>query len=171
MASNTNLNTQRVAGSAGAVRSVSSFARPNNTTAYAVGDAVFEGTAGVIEFRECGASGIIERASLVMEESDTASFVLLVFDQEPTNVADNAAAIGTLDADDYRNLVGLFTFTNASKVHIGTNLELYQSTTPSRPSAYTSSNGRLFGILITNSVFTPIAESVYNLALHIQADQ
>lgn len=167
MATNTNLNTQRFEATPSAVRSVSSFARPNNTTAYAAGDAVFEGTAGVIVFSACGGSGLIERASLVMEETDTASFVLFVFDQEPTNVADNAAAIGTLDADDYRNLVAMFTFTNASKVNLGTNIELYQSTTPTRPSAYTSDSGKLYGILVTSSIYTPIAQSVYNLALHI----
>lgn len=170
MTSNTNLSTQRQSASPKAVRSVSSFRRPGNTTAYAVGDAVFDETSpGVIQFDSVGGSGLVKNAHMIMGETDTASFVLLLFDREPTNVGDNLAS--AFDVEDMEKLVGMVTFLNAGKTNLGTNVEYYVADEAHLDFAYTSDSGKLYGVLLTNSVWTPSANTWFELSLSCEVEE
>jgi len=161
----------RVSAKAAAVRSTAKFARPSDTAAYAAGDVVSDraSIAKVIEFPEVGGSGLIKSAQMLMGETDTASFVLLLFDQEPTNVQDNAAYAPS--EADLEKLVGMVTFLNADKTNLGTNLELYRMDEAHLDLAYTSDSGKLYGILVTNSVWTPASATAFTLALSCEVDQ
>ena len=153
---------------------LASFTRPANTTAYAAGDVVSDhaSTAAAIEFPNAGRSGTIHSATLVVAETDTASFDLLVFETEPTNFADNAAL--ALVTADMAKLVGVFRFDNANKINVGTNIELYRATGPgselhAAPASYaTTGGGKLYGLLVTRSVYTPISAAKVVIRLNIE---
>lgn len=163
----TNLATQRVAAKGAAVRSIYKFARPANVTAYTAGDVIYASTdVGVLKFDAAGVSGFIHDATVVMGETDTANLELLIFDQEPTNLADNAPL--ALVAADIDHLVGVFEFANTGKVNIGTNIEAYVATAQGHR-AYTSKDGSLFGVLVTRSGYAPISAAQFSVTLHLEA--
>ncbi len=165
----TNLSTQRVSPVGRARRLVTSFARPANATAYAAGDVISSTTGALcIGFTEAGASGIIRDATVIMAETDTANLQLIVFDAEPTNFADNTA-LALVAADDAK-IVGIFNLTDARKSNIGTNREIYRTDVGQGIRSYTSTNGQLFGLLVTRSIFTPISAGTYLIGLHVEAD-
>ena len=147
---------------------MSTFDRPNDATPYSAGDAVYDDTTGgVIGFTDMGASGTLENVSLGMSDTATADFDLLVFEQEPTNFADNApVSLGVSDLD---KLIGVFSFADAGKIALGGGRQLYKATDQNRL-AYTSDGGQLYGILVTRSGFTPSAGTVFSLALHARFD-
>lgn len=170
MTSITNLVTQRLSPKAGHVRSVVSFLRAATTTAYAAGDVVSDaaGAAKVIEFKGCGVSGAIVGAELVYAETDTVNFELWLFDEEPTNFADNAAL--ALVAADLPKFAGVLAFADGGKHNGGTNVEVYKSTDREHI-AYTSDNGSLYGLLVTRSVFTPRSAAEVAINLHLDLDK
>lgn len=169
MVSNTNLATQRVSAKAGSVRSISSFNRPTNTTAYAANDVIFDTTAaGVIQFDAVGVSGLIRGVTCIMGETDTVNLELILFDAEPTNLGDNAAL--ALVNSDMNKIIGIFTLADGNKKNVGTNREVYEAAAHDLV-AYTSTDGKLFGILVTRSAFTPLSGAVFSLSLHIEADR
>lgn len=167
MTSNTNILTQRVSATAGSVRSISGFNRPSNIIAYTAGDVIFDTTsAGVIQFDEVGVAGSINAASCFMNEVDTADLELYIFDAEPTNIADNAAF--ALTPDDSGKLVAVYSFADTDKKNSGTS-QIYEAASHDHAS-FTSTDGKLYGILVTRSAFTPASATAFALALHIEAN-
>lgn len=153
--------------------SMASFLRPNDANAYGAGDVVSDSTATAraIVFPNCGRGGLIHSASLVVAESDTADFDLFLFDQEPTNFLDNAAL--ALVTADQSKLLGVLRFLTGAKVNVGTNLEIYRAVSAGTdqalpPIGYTTTDGRIFGLLVTRSVYTPIAQCKFTIRLGIQ---
>lgn len=168
MTSNTNILTQRSSVNPESVRSISGFTRPANTTEYAAGDCIFDTVAtGVIQFDNVGASGSITNASVFMFDVETANLELYVFDAEPTNFGDNTAL--TLVANDMNKLVGVFDLPDAGKRLGAAAVALYEAEAQGDIS-YTSTDGKLYGVLVTRSVFTPASGTAYGASLHLQVD-
>tara|TARA_R110000803_G_scaffold51337_4_gene106236 strand:- start:18393 stop:18908 length:516 start_codon:yes stop_codon:yes gene_type:complete len=168
MTSNTNILTTRTSANPESVRSLSGFTRPANTAAYADGDVIFDTVAtGVIQFDNAGASGSITNASVFMLQAATANLELFVFDAEPTNFGDNTAL--TLVSGDFNKLVGVFTLADSTKKLGAAAVAIYESTTQGAI-AYTSTSGKLYGVLVTRSAFTPTSGTAYGAALHLQVD-
>ena len=169
MTTNTNLSTQRLSAKGGARRLVTSFARPANATPYAAGDVITDDTdATVLGFTGAGVGGKITGASVVMGDTETANLQLLVFDEEPTNIADNAALALTIG--DTNKIVGVFNFLDANKVNVGTNKELYRADVEKVDYAYTSTDGQLFALLVTRSGFTPASGGTFAVNLHVEGN-
>ena len=169
MTSNTNTLTTRTTINPGSVRSLSGFTRPANTTEYADGDVVFDTVAtGVIQFDDCGISGSITNASASMFQAVTANLELYVFDAEPTNFGDNTAF--ALTASDMNSIVGVFDLADANKRLGAAAVALYESDAQGDLS-YKSTNGKLYGVLVTRTVFTPTSACKFGVALHLQVDR
>jgi hypothetical protein len=151
---------------------MASFARPADTNAYSAGDVVSDnaGTAKALIFPACGRGGLILSASLVVAHTVAADFDLLVFDNEPTNFADNAAL--ALVAADQPRLLTIFRFLTASKINVGTNLEYYRCTSAGTdqampPVAYTNVAGFLYGLLVCRSAATPASGCKFTARLNL----
>ena len=98
-------------------QSVAAFARMANATPYTAGDSVGTDsaeTASAILFPGCGPAGTIKRVRLCIDEVDTMSFSLLLFDAEPTNFLDNAP-LALVDSD-IEKLIGRWDFADTSKL-------------------------------------------------------
>jgi hypothetical protein len=170
MTTNTNLSTQRLSARGGARRLITSFSRPANTTAYTAGDIITDSTsATVLGFRGAGVGGKIRGASVIMGETDTANLQLIVFDEEPTNKADNSAL--ALTQGDLDKVVGVFNFLDASKINIGSAKEFYRADVEPAEYAYTSTDGQLFAFLVTRSGFTPASETVVAVNLYVEGNK
>lgn len=162
----TNLATQRSDPSSSTIRLISSFQRPANVTAYSAGDAVLDNTsARVIGFTGAPPSGQIVGASLIMGDTETTSFDLVVFDQEPTNFADNAAF--ALAAADLPKVCAMFDFEQANKSNLGTNKEYYRASSPALHFSFVSDGGALYAHLIVRTGFTPASAGTFALNLHV----
>lgn len=167
MTLNTNLATQRSHKGGGPRRLITSFARPANATPYASGDIISDSTsATALGWDDADPSGVIVGASLIMGDTEAANLELLLFDEEPTNIADNAA-IG-LNAGDLTKIIGVFDFPTASKVNMGANKELYRADLEGMRYAFTSDSGQLYGLLVTRSIFTPASGGLFAINLHVE---
>lgn len=163
----TNLSSLRTSANPSKVRSTVSFERPNDVTAYAANDVIFQtGAAGYIEFTGVGASGMVHAATIVMGQSVTASLMLLIFDEVPTSFADNAAV--ALVEQDWDRLVEAIPFADANKQSVAAAVRVYES--GAREAAYTSDEGKLYGVLVSPSGFTPAAEVYFSISLHLAVD-
>jgi len=179
MATNENTFAHYAGANAGGVRSVASFQRPANTTAYAANDVVYSSTstAGVLLFPGVGSSGLINGAYLLIAATlATPDLELWVFDSgtdgtEPKNALDNAAF--SLNSGDLGRLVGVFEFLDTNKKLAGT--FQYTEAVAKNPVAYTatggSSAGNLYGILVTRGAFTPASSTAFVAALHVEIDK
>lgn len=149
------------------------FDRPADTDAYAAGDVISNSSIGgfeaVIEFKGVGTSGLIRRVQVVMEESDTVNLELYLFNVEPTNFLDNAAL--ALVAADFSKLIAAIDLDDADKKDVGLG-EIY---TPSSddanpfPIPYNTDNGRLYGLLVTRSIYTPSSASQFSVQIGWEA--
>lgn len=150
------------------------FDRPADIDAYAAGDVISDadGTAKVLEFTGCGRSGQINHAMVAMEETDTVNLELLLFDTEPTNFADNALL--ALTEDDLAKVIAAYSFASSSAKAVNAGGEkVYLMTLDAEGTnaqSYTTLKGSLFGLLVTRSVFTPVASSRYAIRIHVKAD-
>jgi len=159
------------------VATMASFLRPNDTNAYAAGDVVIDNVAGprALAFPLCGRGGVVHSATLLMGETKTADFDLFLFESEPaTGGADNVA-LGLVITDCVK-CIGVFRFLDAAKVNMGTGMNLYRATSAGTDQAvpkmgYTigtsETGGRLFGLLVTRSVWTPAALTKFTIRLGI----
>lgn len=161
------------------------FARPANTTAYAVNDVISDSaaTAKAIEFIDAGQSGCVIGGTVVVNETDTLDFDLLLFNAEPTNFLDNVAL--ALVAADAAKLVGVLRFSNANKLPLAaSNLELYRAVgglagaviganetvgVPVQPMPFASADGKLYGLLVmrTTAGWTPVSGTTFSIRLGI----
>tara|TARA_R110000824_G_scaffold79332_1_gene199906 strand:+ start:668 stop:985 length:318 start_codon:yes stop_codon:yes gene_type:complete len=102
-----------------------------------------------------------------MFDIETANLELYIFDEEPTNFGDNTAL--ALVAGDMNRLVGVFDLADANKRLAAAALALYEADDQGAIS-YTSTDGKLYGVLVTRSVFTPASGTAYGASLHLQVD-
>lgn len=155
------------------------FTRPNDTTAYAAGDAVTNSTSAptAITFTECGqvkgGSGIILRAQMFdsANQSTKGQFELWLFDTSPTPDNDNAAFTPT-DAEN-RTLVGIFSF-NTAKVGDATagggGNCVYEADERNIPFKCAHGAANLFGLVKASSAYTPVAQERFDFRLNIAQD-
>lgn len=164
--------------------SVTSFLRPNNTTAYTALDVISSANTGTSDggadaalvFPGVGRSGAIRGVSVSNRlETDTITPRLWLFDAEPTNLADGAAF--ALVTADMPKIVGVWNFVDTDKLLVGTLTNYYMATdfaTPTSPLTdpvpYTTVNGKLFGLLQTVSGYTPVALTSWVIRLKLEHD-
>lgn len=165
----TNLSDVRVSAKATKLRSTLSFARPADTTVYAANDVIFESSdPGVLCFTSAGVSGFIRGATCVMNQVAATDLLLLIFDEEPTSFADNASV--ALVQADWDKLVAAFFLPTADKRSAAATVRVYE-TAARIPVAYTASaGGKLYGLLVTPTGFTPAASVVFALSIHLEID-
>jgi hypothetical protein len=139
--------------------------RPNNTTQYAINDAVgdINGSA-ILEFADMGPEGEdINLTSLTLEIDATSSTIgattLHLYNASPTAIVDNGAwDFAPPDRGKY-----------IDKIHIGKPIDegstLFASVDEINKQITLVSTS-LFGILTTDTVFTPAASVVKTITLH-----
>lgn len=166
----TNLDTAVASGPGrGNAASIASWQRPNDTTAYGVGDIISNSSAAAaaIEFPNCGRSGRITAIHVNMEELDTVDLQFWLFDREPTNQLDNAGlALVLADAPKILHRVNL---ADSGKASGGTGIVWYDAVL-AMPIPYVSDSGKLYGLLRSLSAFTPVAQSKYLIRLGLERD-
>lgn len=172
MALVTNLDAAQAGGKT-SISSIASFNRDTAITAYAAGNVVSDDgfTGKALIFPRCGTSGRIMHATLAYEEVDVVDFELYLFDQEPTGHADQTAL--TLVSADIPKLIGVYTFNDADKKTVAGGIAYYVAVADSEsalPKSYTSESGSLYGLLVTRSVFTPVASAKVHLRLQLEID-
>lgn len=161
------------------------FARTADTSAYVVNDIISDsvGTAKAILLAGAGQAGSIVGARVVVSETDTLDFDLLLFDAEPTNFVDNAAL--ALVAADAPKLIGALRFSNAFKLPLtASGLECYRAVGslsggviganesvggPVQPMPFVSPTGNLFGLLVMRTLagWTPASATTFNIRVAI----
>lgn len=156
-----------------------SFTRPNDTTAYAAGDAVTDNTStpSVITFSGCSrvnnGSGVIVGVTLIdsANQSTAGQFELWVFDTTFTPDNDNAVFSPT-DAE-CATLVGIVPLNlsyvgdatsgaGGNRVYIASNLNI--------PFQTGASTTNLFGALVVRNAYTPVAQETFTARLRILQD-
>lgn len=158
----------------GYLTSLASFLRPDDTDDYASGDVIGDGApaANAIVFPGCGRSGAIRRVSVNMEEADTVNMELWIFDEEPTNFQDNDAI--ALVSADLAKLVAVYELADTNKFLGDTAIIHYVTTNAlgeGAPAPFATVGNNLFGLLVTRSIFTPVALSKYHIRLGIESKQ
>ena len=149
-------------------RLVAEFTRPADSNAYVAGDVVSETTSSeVLEFTGAGNYGTILGAGLVIGSTVTASFDLLLFDQEPTNIGDNVAL--ALVAADAEKLIGRLSFADGDKVNLGTGFEHYTATLGGDTQGlnFTSTDGSLYALLVIRDGATLGSAAQITVHLHV----
>lgn len=149
-----------------------SFTRPANTTAYAAKDVVSNSTSSpvVITFsnvsRISGGSGYITKVRLMTDQStNVAAFRLHLFNTSPTAINDNDPF--TLLWANRSSRVGYVDFDNMTTEGTGSD----SATTLNKDIrlAFSASGSRdIFGILETNSVFTPASGQNFFIELTVE---
>lgn len=150
-----------------------SFTRPSDTTAYAVKEVVGPAVTGNLIFtnagRVNGGSGYIVKAKLTTDQkTNVAVYRLWLFNAAPTPIADNSPFL--LLYADAASRIGYIDF-NALTTEDTTNstgaegiITVGYSTLP-MSFACASADRNLYGILETNTVFTPVSAQNYRIAL------
>ncbi len=158
--------------------SIASWQRPANTTAYAGRDVIGITGAAAIEFPNCGkensAGGSVIRAMITVDVNLAAPFDLglYLFDEEPTNIADNAllALADDIIPFGYLSLTSaLRLITNAGADPAGQ--LTYRSTIDlDQPFVCNVGTRSLYGLLTTETGFTPVASMKFKILLGIERD-
>jgi len=146
------------------------FARPADVIAYAAEDVISDSasTARAIKFHDAGRNGMIRGASLVTSDAQAATYTLLIFNSEPQNYVDNAAI--SLPAADAAKLMAVYQFSGSK----GFGAFAWQAPAPSPLNplpvqSYTTLDGSLYGLLVVNSVITPVSAATYTIKLNLEA--
>lgn len=152
--------------------STSTITRPDNTTQYAAGDVVGTIPATNIEFEKIlpvkGAHFYITDAKIEVEKGSVPAnmdtFTLHLFNEEPTEIADNAAwELLLADNDKY---LGSITFTKP--VDLGETLVMWEKEINIKRKLLSTSTS-IFGQLVTNGNYTPASEDVIDIQLETVA--
>lgn len=156
--------TERAIGSWGFSASSWTFARPNDTTAYASGDIIGEGVAANAEFTvtQSGFRGVrITGASLLVNLASftVAATRLHLFNDAPTALADNVAL--NVIAADRAKYLGYLDFGEPTDVG---DIGFYSLDTLNiiRPLL----SAKIYGWLETRAVFTPAANTSFTISLY-----
>lgn len=155
-----------------------SFTRPNDTTAYAAGDAVSDSTsaATVITFssvaRTSGGSGVLLGASILdsANQATAGVFELWLFKTSPAGQNDNAAVAFT-DAE----LANLVAVVPLNTNYVGNSAagasgnRIYDSDRVDK-AFVTSGSANLFGVLVVRNAYTPVALEIFTVTLYVLQD-
>jgi len=175
----TNIDTAHAAknlrGGPGHARSIASFGRANNATAYASGDVISSEVATtVIAFPNCagvlGGSGAVLGATVAHADIPAAQpeLELYLFNEAPTGISDNAA-LAVSDAD-MVNLIGVIDLAVADQKIVGADQTFYISGEVVLPFVCESTTAVLYGLLVTRTIFTPEAEAKFIVGLELLRD-
>lgn len=180
----TNLDTAHVSESVREGRatgdSIASFLRPANATAYAAGDVISDdaSTAKALQFPECakvvGGGGAVIRAYITVDENmgTVPDLELYLFDEEPTNAADNAA-IALADGD-LPIAVLRFEDTDAKVVNAASSpagMVLLKTPVDMEHGYVCKADSQLlYGLLVTRTVFTPVTGTKFTILLKLDKD-
>jgi hypothetical protein len=144
------------------VIATASFTRPDDTTAYAINDVVGTNAATNVSLAVGATSLLITQATLKIKinavPSGMSGFRLHLFKSAPTAIADNAAF--NIIAADVDNYIGYIQFDLPSD--FGDNL-FSQSVNLSYPAL--AAVATLFGVLTTDTAFTPASQTVFSLSI------
>lgn len=148
--------------------STATITRPDNTTAYDIGDVVGTSPATNIEFTNilptAGDHFYITDAKIEVEKSSVPAgmdtFTLHLYDSAPTAIADNTA--WTLLLADGGKYLGSITFT--VPVDLGTTLISFKTALGLKRKLAASSTS-IYGQLETDAGWTPASEDVINITL------
>ena len=153
------------------VRASDSYTRPADTTQYAAGDQVADGTPSVLQFtvgRIVGGSGVILYALCIdsANQATKPNFRLYLFSTTPTPSADNAAWAPS-DAD-MAALIGVVEFVNweigivtagaagnCASIVKGLNLPFHCE----------AAAQLVYGLLVERGTYTPVSAEVFTLRL------
>ena len=152
-----------------AYRSVSSFSRPSNTTAYAALDVIGNADSAVLTFSDIGpAGGHVQLSTATLNIARTSvpsgmgQLLLHLYASSPPNIADNAAfsaSAGSRSA--YLRSISLSPavvgggfLAAAPADYLGAHVKLADG------------SANLFGVLQTIGGFTPASATEYEVALH-----
>jgi hypothetical protein len=155
------------------------FTRPNDTTAYAAGDAVTDSTSSPtkITFSNCAriANGTGRITGVHMVDSANQAtkgvFELWVFDTSVTPDNDNSAFTPT--DTECGTLVGIVPL---NVVYVGDATSgaggnaVYYSGEIDRPFTCTGSTRDLYGLMVVRNAYTPVAQEVFTFRLQIDQD-
>ncbi len=148
-----------------------SFTRPNDTTAYAIGDVVSNSTSSTTLMTFSGAgrlnagSGYITKAKLVTSQAaNVASFRLWLWNaNNPTVAADNAAYAFTYA--DNSKWIGYLDFPGMA-TSVGSGTGAFTQMIDTRLSYIcAAASTSLFGFLETRTAFTPAAQQTFEIYL------
>ena len=159
---------------------VAAFNRSASTGAgfYDAYDVISDSTATAksLVFLEAGRAGVVRNAQLAVSETVTASFILYLFTNEPTNHIDGQAIACT--TADSRYCIGAYSFGNENKVQLSSSLWLYRAASRGIVAGagfleaglpYASPSQALFGLLVAEGAYTPTASTQFQITLGIEA--
>ena len=159
--------------------SICQFTAPA-TVAYAAFDVISDsaGTPKALAFPNMGNVGAITNA-VILSSSDavTSALDLMLFETEPPNVADNAAAGGTDFSGLLDACIGIISFTQAGKILDSTSLACWRACdaantlwcAPMNYSVRTGANGgTLYGLLFTRGANTFSASTQFTIKLYAE---
>jgi len=167
-----NLHIGQVGGST--VIALAAYTRPADTTQYAAGDQVADGTPSVLEFavsRVAGGTGVIIHASCTDDANQAVkpNFRLYLFDTLPTIAADNAP--WTPSDADMVNIIGFITFNEweigLATVGAGGNCV---SLAPDLQIPFDATNGVIYGLTVERSTYTPVTGEGFSFKLGVLQD-
>lgn len=156
-----------------------SFIRPNDTTAYAVGDVIADSTsaATVLTFPRAtlgnGDSGIIAQATIVSSANKSTKLDgrLWLFDTAPASYGNDNEAFAPTDAE-MRTVIGIIDFPTASWIAglvtadaAGNALCDIQNL--AIPFNTTKDTNDIYGVLEARNAYTPIAVEQFDIRLKI----
>jgi hypothetical protein len=149
--------------------------RPNDTNAYAAGDAITTATstASGYTFTNCArinqGCGTIIDAQLILSDPNAAlpDFELYLFDTAPSIPNDNAA-FAVSDAEMNKCVAKLNFY--SSDYGDSSNNRVYHMANPPRMFRCASASKDLYGVLKTLTAFTPVAQSTFLAKLKIVQD-
>lgn len=153
--------------------------RPNDTTAYTAGDIINDSTSAptVFTFNNCvrfeGGSGIIGRVIIddSAAQSTKLSAELWLFDTTYTPDNDNAAITPT-DAE-MQTVVAVIpistSYVGDATSGAGGNV-LLTSGVVNTPFKCAEGSKALYGMLVARNAYTPVAQEVFNIRIHIYQD-
>lgn len=160
--------------SGGIVQAAASFARPANTTAYAVGDVVSNNasTTTPLTFANvasrAGGGGIIRKARVMTDQgANVAVYKLWLFKVVAFTVAADNAAL-TAEWDDRASLIGVITFSAAATN--GSGDVAFDQALPNIPFVCADGSFHLYGVLETETIFTPASGQNYIVELTIEQE-
>ncbi len=150
------------------------FIAPAGATAYAAFDAISNsvGTPAALSFPQVGRSGKIVSAHMMtsaVPSAGTGKIDLMLFETEPTNVADNGAAGGINLASMADKYVGTVTFDTATQILDVASFVTWPGALSSGQLTYQNPvAGSLYGLLVCRATFTFGANTTFIVRLGME---
>lgn len=157
-----------------------SVTRPADTTQYAAGEVLTDGTAAALEFTGCGrtlrGSGEIVRATLIdsAAQATKGDFELWLFSVEPAAFGADNAVFTPTDAE-LASIVGIIAFAGSAAfvgdatAGAGGNC-VYQAAGVNLPFECADADQALYGVLVVRSTYTPVSAEIFTVLLHVRQD-